>query len=279
MKITAKHFTLYRYESPVYLKPHIFRLRPRTNSTQRVNRFSIEIHPAPVGTAECLDQDGNLALNAWFDATTQELSIKTEFEVETLLENPFDYVLTGDALQLPLVYMEPLRAALWPYRNTERVSKAVRQYAEATASAAQWNTLTFLQSLNRRIFQTCGQLTRPDGSAWPSEMTLNALEGSCRDLAVLFCDACRSVGIAARFVSGYEAVPSTGPDTYMHAWAEVYLPGIGWRAYDPARGLAVSSGHIAVAAGFDAELAAPVGGWYMGETQSRMEATVELKID
>jgi len=278
MKITATHFTLYRYESPVYLNPHIFRLRPRTNTAQRLIGFEMEITPTPIGTSECLDQDGNLALNAWFDATTSELSIKTQFEVETLLENPFDYVLTGDALQLPMVYNEPLRAALWPYRNTERISKSVRQYAEATANSAQWNSLAFLAALNRRIFQTCRQLTRPDGPAWQSEFTLNALEGSCRDLAVLFCDACRSVGMGARFVSGYEAVPSSGPDSYMHAWAEVYLPGVGWRGYDPSRGLAVSNGHVAVAAGFDPELAAPVGGWYSGQTQSRMEARVELQV-
>ena len=273
------HFTLYRYESPVSLNPHIFRLRPRTNTAQRLVHFEMEITPAPVGSTECLDQDGNLALNAWFDSTTQELSIRTRFEVETLLDNPFAYVLSGDSLHLPFVYMEPLRAALWPYKNDSRVSKAVRQYAEATAAGAQWNSLTFLAALNRRIFQNCRQVIRPDGPAWPSDMTLDAMEGSCRDLAVLFCDACRVVGLAARFVSGYEGVPSSGPDSYMHAWAEVYLPGIGWRGYDPSRGLAVSNGHVAVAAGFDPELAAPVAGWYSGGGRSQITTSLDLTVD
>src|SRR5438067_1749637 len=68
MRITATHSTEYRYDFPVYLEPHIFRLRPRTNSAQRLLAFDIQIAPTPAGTTECLDQDGNLALNAWFDA-------------------------------------------------------------------------------------------------------------------------------------------------------------------------------------------------------------------
>jgi transglutaminase-like putative cysteine protease len=105
------------------------------------------------------------------------------------------------------------------------------------------------------------------------------MEGSCRDLAVLFCDACRVMGIAARFVSGYECASATVEETYMHAWAEVYLPGIGWRGYDPSRGLAVSNGHIAVAAGFDHDLASPVAGWYSGGSRSQMETSLRLQVD
>jgi transglutaminase-like putative cysteine protease len=124
---------------------------------------------------------------------------------------------------------------------------------------------------------------RPYGPPWPSDRTLSSQEGSCRDLAVLFCDACRVMGLAARFVSGYECASasstSSNQESYMHAWAEVYLPGIGWRGYDPARGLAVSNGHVAVAAGFDPDLASPVAGWYSGGSASRMEASLNLQVD
>jgi transglutaminase-like putative cysteine protease len=279
MRISATHSTVYRYDFPVYLEPHIFRLRPRMNSAQRLLDFDLQITPTPAGATECLDQDGNLALNAWFNALTRELSVRSRFTVELLRENPFDYLLDGESLNLPLWYREPLCAALAPYRKDAHVAESVKQYAKSVAAGAQWNALQFLTALSRQIHQTFRQTVRLDGPAWPSEQTLSRMEGSCRDLAVLFCDACRVMGIGARFVSGYECASADRQDSYMHAWAEVYLPVIGWRGYDPAQGLAVSNTHVAVAAGFDPDLASPLTGWYSGRSQSRMEASLHLQID
>jgi len=278
MKITVTHSTLYRYDFPVYLEPHIFRLRPRTNGAQRLLAFDLQIAPTPAGTTESLDQDGTLALNAWFDARTNALSVLSRFTVEMLRENPFDYVLTSESLHLPLWYLEPLCAALTPYRNDVHVAESVKQYAKCIAAGAQWNTLWFLTALSRQIYQTCRQVIRPYDPPWPSERTLTSLEGSCRDLAVLFCDVCRVMGIAARFVSGYECASATSQESFMHAWAEVYLPGIGWRGYDPSRGIAVANGHVAVAAGFVHDLASPVAGWYSGGSGSQMEASLSLQV-
>src|SRR6266851_4779081 len=233
MKITVSHSTLYRYDFPVYLEPHIFRLRPRMTNAQQLLAFDIQIAPLPAGTTECLDQDGNLALNAWFGAATRNLSVTSRFTVEMLRQNPFDYVLTGESLNLPLWYAEPLCAALTPYRQDAHVAESVKQFAKSAAAGAQWNTLSFLLALCRQIFQICRQSIRHYGSPWPSDQTLRLQEGSCRDLAVLFCDACRVMGIAARFDSGYECASAGSQDPYMHARAEVYLPGIGWRCYDP----------------------------------------------
>jgi transglutaminase-like putative cysteine protease len=279
MKIDVTHSTVYRYDFPVYLEPHIFRFRPRANSSQRLLAFDLQITPTPAGTTECLDQDGNLALNAWFDVSTRELGVRSQFTVELLRENPFDYVLTGESLHLPLWYSEPLCTALTPYRNDRNAAVSVKEFANSVAAGAQWNTLSFLTELNRRIFQTCRQVTRPYGPPWPSDQSLRLREGSCRDLAVLFCDACHVMGIAARFVSGYECASANRQDSYMHAWAEVYLPVIGWRGYDPSRGLAVSNGHVAIAAGFDADLASPVAGWYSGGSRSQMDVSLSLQVD
>jgi transglutaminase-like putative cysteine protease len=282
MKITVTHSTVYRYDSPVYLEPHIFRLQPRMSSTQRLLAFDIQISPPPAGSTECLDQDGNLALNAWFNVPTTELSVTSRFTVEMLRQNPFDYILIGESLSLPLWYRDPLSAALTPYRNNLQVAESVQQYAKSVAAGSQGNALTFLLALSRQIYQDCRQVVRPYGPPWTSDQTLSGREGSCRDLAVLFCHACRVMGIAARFVSGYECASANRPDShdaYMHAWAEVYLPGIGWRGYDPSRGLAVSNAHVAVAAGFDHDLASPVAGWYSGESRSQMEASLCLQVD
>jgi transglutaminase-like putative cysteine protease len=279
MKISATHSTVYRYESPVLLEPHIFRLRPRMSSAQRLLAFDLQITPTPAGTTECLDQDGTLALNAWFNAPTMELSAVSRFTVELLRENPFDYLLIGESLTLPLWYRETLSAALVSYRQDAHVTDSVRQYAESVAAGAQRNALLFLTALSRQIYETFRQTVRPEGLPWRSDQTLSQMEGSCRDLAVLFCDACRVMGIAARFVSGYECASAGRQDSYMHAWAEVYLPGIGWRGYDPARGIAVANTHVAVAAGFDPELASPVAGWYTGGSHSQMETSLRLQVD
>src|SRR5271170_2721066 len=182
MKISVTHSTVYRYDFPVYLEPHIFRLRPRENSAQRLLEFDLQISPAPAGTTECLDQDGTLALNAWFNAPTNELRVESRFTVEMLRENPFDYVLTSQSLNLPLWYVDPLSAALTSYRNDSQIAESVQQYAKSTAATAQWNTLSFLSLLSSQIFQTCRQVTRPYGPPWPSNQTLNSQQGSCRDL-------------------------------------------------------------------------------------------------
>lgn len=279
MKITVTHSTRYRYDSPVLLEPHIFRLRPRTNSAQRLLAFDLAITPVPAGTTECLDQDGTLALNAWFSVPTTEMCIKSQFTVEMLRQNPFDYILPDASLKLPLWYPDPLCAALAPYRQDSHVAESVKRYAKEVASSVQSNTLSFVTALSQQIFQTSRQVIRPYGPPWPSHETLTRQEGSCRDLAVLFCDVCRVMGLAARFVSGYECSSAGARDGYMHAWAEIYLPGIGWRGYDPARGLAVTNAHVAVAAGFDHDLASPVAGWYSGGARSQMEASLSLQID
>lgn len=169
MKITATHTTVYRYDTPVYLEPHIFRLQPRMSSSQRLLAFDLQIAPTPSGTTECLDQDGNLALNAWFGGATCELSVTSQFTVEMLRENPFDYVITGESLTLPLWYREPLAAALTPYRQNVHVAAPVEQFAQAIASEAQRNALWFLNALTKRMFQSFQQarrgiLPRPCGS-------------------------------------------------------------------------------------------------------------------
>lgn len=278
MKISVDHTTVYRYRRAVSLAPHTFRLRPRMTNTQQLIAFDIQIQPQPVGTTECLDQDGNLSLYTWFGIPTDELNVRSQFTVEMARGNPFDFVLSEDALKLPLWYTELLSAALAPYRDDTKVSDAVKRFAKSVASDTGWQTLSFLDALNQRIFQSSHHVTRPEGPPYSSQLTLSLQEGSCRDLTILFCDACRAMGLAARFVSGYECAAAGQQGSYMHAWAEVYLPSAGWRGYDPSRGLAVSNGHVAVAAGFDHNLAAPVSGVYTGDAESVMEASIDLQI-
>jgi len=280
MRIRLTHSTAYRYEGPVCLEPQTFRMRPREDATQRLLRYAIEISPAPAGKTECLDQDGNVALEAWFNRPLEQLSVRSSFEVETLRHNPFDFVLAGASLaSLPFAYPEPLRAALGASLDASNESAAVREFARSVVDGTGWQTLVFLTALNRTLFEKFRHVIRDDGPPHPPEVTIENGEASCRDLAVLFCAACRSMGIAARFVSGYERGAAQQEQAYMHAWAEAYLPGGGWRGYDPSQGLAVANSHVAVAAAADPRLAAPLSGSYRGAARSKMEFAISMQVE
>src|SRR5579872_4026389 len=113
MRVSVVHSTSYGYDAPVFLEPHLFRLRPRCDGAQRLLSYSLRIDPKPGGVTECLDQDGNAATQAWFSGAVSNLTVESAFELETLRENPFDFILAATPLfSLPLAYPEPLASSL-----------------------------------------------------------------------------------------------------------------------------------------------------------------------
>jgi len=238
----------------------------------------LDIAPTPAGRTECLDQDGNRVVRAWFSAVTTELSLRSRFTLETLRDNPFDYLLTARDTQLPMEYAVALRAPLGACLGADP-SAAVRNFAQSLAAECGWQTMPFLAALNQRLFDTTRYIIREFGPPHTAETTLGDGEGSCRDLAVFFCAACRAVGLAARFVSGYERDASLQENGDLHAWAEVYLEGAGWRGYDPSRALAVAASHVAVAASSDPMLASPVSGTFRGSATAKMEFSIAMQVE
>ena len=271
MRIAVTHSTQYRYDAPVTQDPHTFRLRPRTDASQRLLSFQFQISPMPTGQSECLDQDGNVVLEAWFDAPMTELAIQSSFEVETLRENPFDFLLLGDGT-LPMESDATMAAYLEP------ASDEVSGFARTVATQAGYSVMPFVGALNSELFEGFGHDVREHGPAHPPEYTLAERRGTCRDLAVLFCAACRSLGIPSRFVSGYALGAESEDRSDLHAWSEVYLPGGGWRGYDPSQGLAVSTSHVAVAAAADSLRAAPVSGKYRGAARSALQFAIAIEV-
>ncbi len=275
MRIAATHCSIYRYSQPVTLEPHLIRLRPRDCAVQRVLSHELSITPAPAGRSAFSDQDGNTVVQAWFTGQVQELAVESSFVVETLRANPYDFLLPSvQELTLPLRLPDNLRQALAPYLAG---GCEVREFAGKVAEAAGGQLMPFLDGLTASLMEGFQYVLRDDGPARPAGKTLAAREGSCRDLAVLFSEACRAMGIAARFVSGYEIAAALGEHAYMHAWAEVYVPNGGWRGYDPSRGLAVSTEHVAVAAAADPVLAAPISGTYRGSAKSSMTFQIQMQ--
>jgi len=277
MNFTVKHTSRYTYSKPVSLQPHIIRLRPRCEGTVRLAHFETEIEPTPIALSACLDVEGNSVLHAWFGDTTTRLTIRTSFEVETARSNPFDYLLAAAADTLPITYGDELSASLAAYLLRVDGEDTVANFARSIAETAGGRTLQFLDALNAEIYRTCPISIREKGAPYPPAHTLEHRHGSCRDVAVLFIDACRAVGIAARFVSGYRHGSTGRQRRYMHAWPEVYLPGGGWRGYDPTHGMAVADEYIAVAACRVPLGATPIEGGFSGAgATSTLEAHIEL---
>lgn len=277
MRFEIAHITSYAYTGPVTLAPHVLRLRPREDASQRLVSFDLDIRPEPQGTSVDVDAEGNRVTHAWFDGPTTTLEIQARFVAETLRANPFDFVIhPASQLTLPMRYPAEEAPALEPYRQgtgSPRVAAlAKEQWAEVGGQ-----TLPYLTGLARRVRRDVRDIVRRDGPPLDPEVTLAQRGGSCRDQAVVFIDACRAVGIAARFVSGYHEIGRGQPERDLHAWGEVYLGGAGWRGFDPSSGEAVADRHIAVAAGRMPRDAAPLQGAFLGQAGSTLWTRVEMR--
>ena len=279
MRFAVSHRTRFRYSEPVYLEPHVIRLRPRCDCFQRLLEYRLKVTPAPELLSEGLDADGNVVAHAWFAGLTESLAVTSEFEVETLRSNPFDYLAIGDgARRLPLEYPAPLRDRLAPsLARPDGADPAVEEFIRPIVAQSESQPLAFLSGLNQAIHETWTTNVREHGEPYKPARTLVAEQVACRDLAVLFMDCCRAAGIAARFVSGYQEQGMSADSRFMHAWAEVYLPGGGWRGYDPTQGLAVGDRHIAVAAASVPSVVSPIRGSYRGDAVAvPLEAEIRI---
>lgn len=281
MKFRIRHVTEYQYSQAVFLEPHQIRLQPRSGGGQRLLEFALRIAPAPVGLTETLDAENNAGHTAWFGERTERLTVISECRVETLRRNPFDYVLADmETATTPVAYGEAAGRLLRPYLGAVQGERSVYALARAAAQEGGWQTLPFLAGLTQRIYRNIEHTVREEGQARAAAETLRERVGACRDVAVLFVEACRTMGLAARFVSGYELGGARQEREFMHAWAEVYIPGGGWRGYDPSRGLATAEHHVAVAAGRDPEAATPISGSFRGTgVESRMEFQIEVEVE
>ncbi len=277
MLLKIVHHTHYHYSQPVFLEPFTVRLRPRSDATQTVRSYSIDINPRPSGTNHCIDLDGNNADTIWFSGLHENLLIDVNTIVDTHHGDPFNFLVTDSAaLTLPVKYQSHLEHALKYYLFRDSNGSGAANFSQEIMQMANYETVSFLSLLAEQIYRRFKYLLREHGDPWTPEETVKRAEGSCRDFAMLFVDACRVAGIAARFVSGYCMSDIAGSD--MHAWAEAYLPGAGWRGFDPSRGLLVADDYVAVAAGQRSQDAAPTFGTFRGEAQSTLKAEMSISV-
>jgi len=263
VKHRIRHRIAYLFDSPVFLEPHILRMEPRAAPGIRVLESALSIDPLPIGQSTSLDPQGNLVRHAWFSGLASRLLIESDVVVEVEVFNPYEFLLAEGAEVLPPRYSSTEQASLAVCLGEARVSDVVQSWAGAIRAEVQGLAVPFVTELCSRIHRTVACERREAGASRTAEETLRIGNGACRDQAVLFVAGCRAVGLAARFVSGY-ALAGDEDERDLHAWAEVCIPGVGWRGFDPSMGLAVCGGHIPLAAAAHSRDAAALSGTYRG---------------
>lgn len=277
MDILITHHLKYEYSNEVSLDPHTIYLFPRLNESLSLKKFKLDIFPEPSQIYQNIDLEGNIQTISFFNKKTKSLTFNALIEVETIPFNPFDFVFFPfEASKLPFKYSQNELLILAPYLENKNITTLIDQTARAIASESGWSTANFLVNLSNYINRNFSYLIREEGHAENPEYTLLHKIGSCRDYSVFFIACCHVMGLAARFVSGYY-YSSNLEKNHLHAWVEVYLPGGGWRAFDPTQNNAVSNLHIPIAASLFPEKIGPVAGNFRGKSNSVLSTEVIVR--
>lgn len=287
-RLTVEHATTYSYRKPVRFGEHRLMLRPRDSHDLRLLSATLELNP----TARLRwlhDVFGNSVAIAQFDDAASRLLIKSRIVLDR-------YPLTG-----PSFGIEPYAKTLpfsYPASEIPDLGRTIeRHYPDPERAVMLWTrkwltaagggaeTETFLRLITKAVrdeFRYCERFE--PGTQTPTE-TLALGSGSCRDLALFMMEAVRSVGLAARFVSGYlydQAIDGgesevTGSGA-THAWLQVYLPGAGWVEFDPTNGTAGGHNLVPIAVTREPRQAIPISGTFLGDPADFIDMDVDVTV-
>lgn len=267
MRIAISHDTTYRYATPARSVIQTLRLTPRNHEGQYVVAWCVSL------SADCrLDQQqdafGNITHSFTAEGPLDELVVHVEGQVE--IENT-QGVIRGAIERFPPALFLRETALTQP-------DEAIARFAERTGAEAWPDTLSVLHALVSRLHGDMifdSDLTHVATTAGEA---FALKRGVCQDFTHIFIAAARHLGIPARYVSGYfcRADGVTEQDA-GHAWAEAYVPDLGWVAFDPTNGISTTAQHLRVAIGLDYLGAAPVRGAQSGGSGEAL--SVRILVD
>ena len=282
--LRIRHRTTYTYRRPVSLGPHRLMLRPRESRDLRLISSEINVTPAGVLTW-AQDVFGNAVATVTFSAMTDVLAIDAAAELELHASAWPVFDIAATAIVYPFRYSDDE----W----TDLGATTVQQYADPEGRLRRWardfvggdrtDTLAMLKDLSAGVSRWINYQSREDEGAQSPTQTLARGWGSCRDFAVLFAEAARSLGFGARIISGYLFNPderlagSSGPGS-THAWAEVYVSGAGWISFDPTNRGVGGFNLIPVGVARDIRQIMPVVGSFVGESDAFQAMSVEVAV-
>lgn len=281
--LTTYHKTEYRYGEPVLLGPHRMMLRPREARELRLVSHEITLTPhADITWAH--DVAGNAVATAQFTQPSDHLIIESRATVVLTAAVWPVFAIAAEAISFPFLYS----GDDW----TDLGALTTPQYPDPEGRFSRWvegfvlqrptDTLSLLKDIANGVStQISYQGREMEGTQSPLE-TLTRGWGSCRDFAVLFAEAARTLSFGARIVSGYLIDPATrlvgseGAGS-THAWAEVFIPGAGWVAFDPTNRSVGAKNLIPVAVARGIHQVVPVTGSFMGSGNTQRSMTVEVR--
>jgi transglutaminase-like putative cysteine protease len=280
-RLQINHVTTYEFSETVTLLPHTLLLRPREGKNIRIESAKLAIIPAYQLQWQRDVYDNAVAL-AMFTEKSSRLSINSRLVLQHYDDQPLDFLVAEYAVRYPFQYDSAERADLAPYLSTlfEQDRSAVSAWLQQFWQSGQVvETYLLLEWINKAIATGFVYQQREQPGVQTPAATLASHSGSCRDFATLFIESCHYLGLAARFVSGYvySPAPVMGQGA-THAWAEVYLPGTGWKGFDSTSGQLVGNDHIALAVGRHPESLPPVAGSFLADKPQSpvMNVTVEV---
>ena len=303
--LTVRHVTTYRYRQPVSFGEHRMMLRPRDGHDQRLLEARLVITPEPESLWWVHDVFGNSVGVARFAARARELRFESTMRLDHSPVEALDFRLEEHARSLPFSYsveeMPDLARSIERHQaDPDRaVDRWARRFLRTDGPTGTLELLTGMTRAVRRDFTYIARSMRGIQEPW---RTLELGSGTCRDFALLMMEAVRSLGLAARFVSGYLYSPALDrplpgllpaplpPDrenreggAYVgggstHAWVRVYLPGAGWVEFDPTNGIVGNRDLIRVAVARDPAQAVPLHGRWKGFPDDSLGMDVSVKV-
>lgn len=284
-KLSIKHNTTYHYRQPVAFGEHVMMLRPRDSHDQRLLDEKLEISPTPTHIRQTRDALENHVRIVRFADRAKELRFASTIRLDHSHLDIHDLRIEECARSFPLSYsaheMPDLVGFIErkPFDPDGHIEQWTRTFVQKNRCL---DTREFLIHLTHEINRAFKHVRRDENGIQTPLRTLELESGSCRDLAVLMIDAVRSLGMAARFVSGYLHILDddegyTGGGN-THAWAQVYLPGPGWVDFDPSNGIVGNRDLVRVAVVRDPHHATPLHGTWTGFSSDYLGMSVEVAV-
>jgi transglutaminase-like putative cysteine protease len=267
VRLRIAHSSVYRYDPPTAGVIQVLRLTPRNHEGQHIGHWRIDVTP-DARLASHDDAFGNITHVFTADGPLDELTVEVDGEVETQSTHG---VVRGTVERFP--------PSLF-LRDTAltQADGAIRDFAQKIRDASGGVVLAELHGLLDRLFEDIA------GDAATSPAPANAAEafarkrGAPKDLAHIFIGAAHTLGIPARYVRGYFRRADKGADAdTSHAWAEAYVPDLGWIGFDPSDGRCPTDSHVRVAIGLDSLGAAAVRGTRLGVGAETL--AVAIRVD